>query len=258
MKIDLVSWGDAIGGLSLKNAQQNSGVVAMPFQYTKPVNYSGPQVMEIHKSGNGGLPPAPEASDVDKSHELKPLMPATEADTPGKNATPKTGLALELENRRKKSPTLVALAQLPANCRRATVLLAPADGGTYLAYVIDDDPTKLPKGQMRIHNLSSFPVAIRLNGKEAKELKTRESMIFDPKNQQCIYELAYKLGEEWKMHENNFLLARPDEQTQMIILKSNNQYFKSADGSTAGFLQTVTLRRGPEATAPTPAGTPTP
>lgn len=186
-------------------------------------------------------------------------MPATDDASDGKIAAPKTGLALELENRRKKNPTLVALAQLPSNCRRATILLAPADNGTYLAYVIDDDPSKLPKGQVRIHNLSSFPVAIRLNNKAAKELKTRESLIFDPQNQQCVYELAYKLEEEWKMHENNFLLARPDEQTQMIILKSGNQFFKAADGSTGGFLQTVTLRRGPEVEAPpAAAGTGTP
>ncbi len=256
MKIDLVSWGDAIGGLSLKKGQSNGELVAMPFQYTKVTNYSGPQLMEIHKSGNGGLPKKPDASEEDKLHELMPLLPTVEQTGEGKTAAPKSALAVELEKRRKDDPTLVALAQLPTNCRRATVLLAPSENGTFLAYVIDDDPSKLPMGELRIHNLSTFTVAIRINGKEAKELKTRDSMMVAPQNQQCIYELAYKQGEEWKIHENNFILARKNEQTQMIILKSANQFFLAADGSTNGFLQTVFLRRSPEPPAPAVAPTP--
>jgi hypothetical protein len=250
MKIDLVSWGDAIGGLSLKAPQANGELIAMSFQYSKAVSYSGPKIMEIYKSGNGGLPPAPEMSAEDKSHQLMPLLAETPSPAENKASSPKTGLALELENRRKEKPTLVALAQLPSNCRRATVLLAPSDGGTYIAYVIDDDPSKLPMGQVRIHNLCSFPVAMRINGKNPQELKMRESMLVAVQNEQCMYELAYNVNGEWKMHENNFMMARANQQTQMIVLKSNNQFFKSADGATGGFLQTVTLRRSPEAPAP--------
>ncbi len=95
---------------------------------------------------------------------------------------PKQGLALELEKRREKEPTLVALAALPGGaCRRATVLLGPADAGTYIAYVIDDDPGKLPVGQVRIHNLSPLTIAMRCNGKPAQELKTRETLLVPPK-----------------------------------------------------------------------------
>lgn len=249
MKIDLVSWGDAIGGLSLKEAQGNGQLVALPFQYSKAVNYSGPQVMEIHKSGDGGIAPKAEASAEDKLHELKPLIVENkkdDAEAKGK----KSALQLELEKRRKEKPTLVALVPLPGSCRRATVLLAPAEEGTYLAYVIDDDPSKLPAGHLRIHNLSTFPVAMRCNGKEPKEIKTRETMLVAAPDQQCIYEIACKDTDEWRVIENNVIPVRANEQTQLIILKSKNQYFLSADGSAGGFLQTVILRRRPEAPAP--------
>ena len=123
--------------------------------------------------------------------------------------------------------------------------MAPADAGTFTAYVIDDDPSKLPLGQLRIHNLSPLPVAMRCNGKPDKELKTRETFIVPAKTEQLIYELAYKLGDEWKMQENNVIPVRATEQAQMIILKSDNSFFLSTDGSSGGFLQIVTLRRGP-------------
>lgn len=136
------------------------------------------------------------------------------------------------------------LAALPATgCRRATVLLAPADGETFSTFVIDDDPSKLPMGQLRIHNLSPLPIALRCNGKQGKELKTSEAFVVPAQNGQLIYELAYKLGEEWKMLENNIIALPPTEQFQMMVLKSDNSFFLSTDGSSGGFLQVVTLRR---------------
>jgi hypothetical protein len=55
------------------------------------------------------------------------------------------------------------------------------------------------------------------------------------------------------MQENNLLKVMPDEQAQMIILKSDDSYFKSSDGSRTGFLQVVTLRRSRnEPVEPTP------
>ncbi|MFM2171173.1 MAG: hypothetical protein RI957_1402 [Verrucomicrobiota bacterium] len=252
MKIDLVAWGDAIGGLSLEKSEANGSLVAMSFQYSKAVNYSGPPLMEIHKSGNGGIPARAEASEEDKKHELMPLIVEEKKGDPDAQGK-KTPLQIELENRRKESPTLVALVPLPVNCRRATVLLAPSEGGTFLAYVIDDDPSKLPVGQLRIHNLSAYPIGLRCNGKETKELKIRDTMLVAAPEQQCIYEIACKDTEEWRIIENNIIPVRANEQTQMIILKSRNQYFLSADGSSGGFLQTVILRRRPEAPAvPTP------
>ena len=256
MKIDLISWGDAIGGLSLKSGKVDGVLVAMPFQYSKPVNYSGPILMEIHKSGNGGIAPKAEASEEDKKHELMPLIVEEAKVDESKPKGAKTTLQLEIEKRRKENPTLVALVPLPTNCRRATVILAPAEEGTYLAYVIDDDPSKLPMGQLRIHNLSTYPVALRCNGKEPKEMKTRETMIVAAPNHQCIYEIACKDTEEWRIIENNIIPVRANEQTQLIILKSKNQYCLSADGSAGGFLQTVILRRRPEPPAPAVAPTP--
>ncbi len=245
MKIDMVAWGDDITGLSLKTGESNAGTTALAFRYSTPLNYSGPAILEIYKSAGGKTTTAPEPSADDKAHQLVPLV-AEKEPASAEPAKPKQGLALELEKRREKSPTLVALAALPGNgCRRATVLLAPADPGTFIAYVIDDDPAKLPPGQVRFHNLSPIPIAVRCNTSPAKELKTRETLLVPAQNQQLTYELAYKLGDEWKMQENNIIPVRETEQTQMIVLKSDNKFFLSTDGSSGGFLQVVTLRRRP-------------
>ena len=65
-------------------------------------------------------------------------------------------------------------------------------------------------------------------------------------NGAATYKLAYKLGEEWILQENNIIPVYPDEQTQLIVLKSMNQFFLSADGASGGYLQLVTLRRRAE------------
>jgi hypothetical protein len=246
MKIDMVAWGDDITGLSLKPGQTKGKVTALAFRYSTPLSYSGPAVMEIYRSGDGDAKSVPEPTAEDIEHELHPLVADDRETVEGKATKPKHRLARELEKRRKKTPTLVALAALPEyGCRRATVLLAPDDGGTYTAYVIDDDPSKLPLGQLRVHNLSPLGIALRCNGGANQVLKTRESFIAPIQNQTLIYELAYKLGDEWRTQENNIIPVRETEQTQMIVLKSNNRFFMSTDGSSGGFLQVVTLRRGP-------------
>ena len=244
MKIDLVAWGDKITGLSLKSGESKGTITALSFRYSAPVTYSGPALMEIHKAGGDETSNAPEPSAEDKAHQLMPLLESPAEAASSEAAKPKQGLALELEKRRAKDPTLVALAALPpSGCQRATVLLAPADAGTFIAYVIDDDPGKLPLGKMRLHNLSPVPISVRCNGKVSKELKTREAFVVPAENGQIIYELAYKLGDEWKMQENNVIPVRDTEQTQMIVLKSTNSFFLSSDGGGGGFLQVVTLRR---------------
>ena len=248
MKIDVIAWGDEIKGLSLKPGAAKDDISALGFRYSKPVAYTGPVIMEIYQSGGGAATPAREPSEQDKAHQVFLFKTETPNPDPNNKAAPKQGLALELEKRRQKEPTLVALAALPGGtCRRATVLLGPADGGTFTAYVINDDPSKLPPGQVRIHNLSPLTIAMRCNGKPAQDLKTRETLLVPPKNQQLFYDLAYKLGDEWIPQENNSFSIRPKEQTQMIILKSSNQYFLSSDGSSGGFLQIVILRRSPDA-----------
>jgi len=247
MKIDLVAWGDSIRGLSLDSAGKRTDITAHSFTYSTPVSYSGPAILEIHQSGSGSRSSKEKVSQEDKDHEMSPLVaeePKTSSENQGKA---KQGLALELEKRRKEKPGLVALAALPGGaCRRATVLLAPAAGGTYTAYVIDDDPSKLPPGQLRVHNLSPLIVAMRCSRETGKELKTRDSFLVPSQNGQVIYELAYKHGDEWKVQENNIIPIRATEQTQMLILKSDNSFFLSTDGSSGGFLQIVTLRRSPK------------
>ena len=228
MKIDLVSWGEPISGLTLKSAKGKDPATALPFRYSKPVSYSGPVLLEIHQ-GNA---------------------PAATAEAPPAAATPAgvtpNNIAAVLAERRKKEPTLVSLALLPPASKHATVLLAPATAGTFQAYVIDDDPSKLPFGQLRIHNLSPMKIAMRCQNKAAKELKPKESFVVVPQNKEVVYELAYQNEGEWTTQENNIASVAETEQAQLVILKSDASFFTSQDGSRAGFLQSVILRRDPK------------
>ena len=218
MKVDLVAWGESISGLSLKSAKSENTVTALAFQYSKPVNYAGPALMEIHRQADSDTPQAAAEGVV-------------------------AGIPAALAARRKEDPTLVSLVPLPSASRHVTVLLAPAAGGTYQPYVIDDDPAKLPLGRLRIHNLSPFPIAMRCNSNTGSELKTKETMVVEPRNHEVIYELAYQKEGEWVMQENNITTVKEDEQAQLVVLKSSAGFFTSQDGSGSGFLQTVVLRR---------------
>jgi hypothetical protein len=243
MRVDVVAWGDEIRGLTLGKPGTTNTLTALPFRYSQAASYSGPVLMEIYKSGDGGTSetrPAPTAEDLE--HESIPI-PVEKRPDGEPEAGPKSATAIELEKRRKEKPDLVSLAKLPANCRRATVLLAPAADQTFQAYVIDDDPTKLPAGQLRIHNLSPHTVALRLNDAAPKEIKTRGSLLVPAASEQVIFELAYQVGGEWKFQESNIIPVRANEQTQMVILRSENQFFLSSDGTGSGYLQIVTLRR---------------
>jgi hypothetical protein len=245
MKIDVVAWGNEIKGLSFKPGSSRGDITAMGFRYSKPVAYTGSVIMRIYQSAIAPATPAPE---IEIPVHGKIMPPAPTADGKPVKPAAKLGLALELEKLRRKEPTLVALAALPGgSCARATVLLAPADDGTFTAYVIDDDPSKLPVGQVRIHNLSPFPVAMRCNGSPVQELKTRGTMLVPAKKEHLVYELAYKSAEKWKMQENNVIRVHANEQVQMLVLKSDHSFFLSSDGSRSGFLQIVTLRRSPDA-----------
>jgi hypothetical protein len=222
LKADLVSWGEDIPGLTLKSAGKGEPVTALAFRYSTPVRYSGPEVMEIHQD------PATAAKATEASQNTAPIPP-------------------ELLERRKKEPTLVALAKLPAGSRRVTVLIAPASSGTYQTYVIDDDPTKLPLGELRILNYSPVKIAMRCNGKAVKEMKTKDSFVVPPQQDgQVVYELAYDNKGKWKMQENNLLSVNPKEQVQLIVLKSDADFFTNSDGGRSGFLQKVVLRRPAE------------
>lgn len=223
MRVDLVGWGDAIEGLSLQ-ASGGKTFTAQPFRYSKTQSYSGPAVMEIYQnSSDAKVVPALAPEDVAK-------FPAP---------------LKEVFERRKKTPSLVALAVLPTGSKRATVLLLPAPGGTYLTRVMDDDPSKLPVGHLRVHNLSPHPLAIRFNGKESRNIPLQGSCVVAPVNQEVVYELAYQLEDEWKILENNLVSVADDEQTQMVVLKSDSDLFASSNGSRSGYLQIILLRRSP-------------
>jgi hypothetical protein len=218
MKLDVVAWGEDIKGLTLGSGSSGKPVTALAFRYSKPVNYSGSALMEIHQD------PAAASEATEGSQNTAPLPP-------------------DLAKLRAKDPTVVALAKLPPGSRRATVLIAPAQAGTYQTFVIDDDPSKLPFGKLRVHNYSPVKIAVRCNGKEGMEMKTKDSFLAEPKDGQVVYELAYDNQGKWKMQENNLIPVGPEEQVQFIVLKSNADFFTSSDGSRAGFLQSVVLRR---------------
>jgi hypothetical protein len=252
LKVDLVAWGDTIQGLSFKSEGAGNAITAESFAYSKPVNYRGPQIMEIFQlttgSAGGEQTELPDAGGNAETPRPRPPAPVAKPAAPAGEATPaKTGLALELEKRRKDNPNLVALARIPGECSRATILLAPAADGTFQSYVIDDDPSKLPFGKLRIQNLSPLPIAINLPREtRPREIKPNQAITLEAPDGHIIYELAYKLDTEWKFQENNIIKVRPNEQTQMLILRSENQFFVSSDGSTGGFMQMVALRRGAE------------
>ena len=245
LKIDVVSWGEDIPGLTIKSSGKSTEVKALAFRYSKAVAYSGSNILEISQTP-GATNPEPILSDADKEmlkNRPKPAAPAPVVINPAD--VPK-----EIQQRRKDNPTLVALALIPVDCRRATILLAPGKAGTFQAYVIDDDPSKLPPGKLRIHNYSALPIAMRCNGKEARELNTKDSMIVPPEGDQVIYELAYKKEDAWKIQENNVIPVAATDQAQLIVLQSDASFFASSDGSRSGFLQCVVLRRLPEPLTP--------
>lgn len=228
MKLDIVAWGPEIGGLSFKSGDENQAVTALPFRYSKPVSYSGSALLEIHQ------PPEMAAKLTEASNNTAAIPP-------------------ELEQRRKDKPTLVALARLPAASKRATILIAPARAGTYQTVVIDDDPSKLPPGRLRVLNYSPLKIAMGFNGTPPRAMAVRGSVLVSPREEEITYSLAYDNAGKWKMQENNVLRVGPDEQVQFIVLKSDDDHFQSSDGSRSGFLQTVVLRRpakDPEETAP--------
>jgi len=253
MRLDLVAWGNDISGLTLKSGKKNKKATAMAYSYSEPVSYTGPRLLQIHHDGNTG--PATKERVLDDPElggddTARPYLPtAKEKAEEAKDIPPL------LAKLREKDATLVSLVKLPANSRRATILLEPGPAGTFRAHVINDDPSKLPLGRLRVHNLSPLTIALNFNGsKKPVQLKPRQSIVVSPKNGHVIYELAYKENGVWEVQENNLIRVRPDEQVQFVILKSNNSYFLSSSGSKAGYLQYVTLRRQPnKAPAPPPA-----
>ncbi len=238
MKIDFVAWGNTIPGLSLKPNDKDGAITAEAFRYTTPINYKGKQLMEIHQDTNIKVEDI-KISDEDKLHESKPFIESAQTE---EEAAPQTALGKKLMELKKEKPTLVALVPLPTSSH-CTVLLAPIGKGLYQGYVLEDDPNKLPAANVRITNLSPHHISMQCNALNAKELKPRESFIVPAKGGGIVYLLSYLENKKWVKQENNMLAVKPNEQVQLIILQSENQFFLSGDGSRSGFLQAVRLIR---------------
>ncbi len=84
---------------------------------------------------------------------------------------------------------------------------------------------------------------MKFNGGKQKIMKPREAALANAPGGQIIYQLAYEKEKEWIIQENNILPVMPNEQTQLVVLKSKNQFFQSSDGASGGYLQMVTLTR---------------
>lgn len=224
LKVDLVGWGPDVEGLTLKSESKGEPITARSFTYTKPVSYSGPALMTIHQVP-GTPPPAG-------------VAPGTAPIDP------------QLAKLREKDLSIVALAKIPTGSRRVTVLIAPSAAGTFQTVVIDDDPSKLPPGQLRVHNYSPMKIAMKCNNKAAMELKTRQSFLAPAVDEEVFYELAYDENGKWEVQENNLVRVQKDQQVQLIVLKSDDKFFTSSDGSRSGFLQTLVLRRPKETVTP--------
>lgn len=245
MKIDLVAWGPDIAGLTLGAAgNKKEYVTALAFRYSKAVVYAGSNLLEIHQDQEVAAQVQAANVPISKndrksgSHQPSPSPPPPPPVMPPAKAKPGD------------KSDVVAHAVLPLDSKRVTILLAPGKNNTYITYVIDDDPSKLPFGRLRIHNMSPLVVALRCNGKKPIEINPKGVVTVPPEKNHVIYELAYKLGETWRMQENNLLTVQDNEQAQMIILKSEDSYFVSSDGSKGGFMQMVVLRRWKEVDPP--------
>lgn len=238
MMIDVVAWGQDIQGLSLGKPSTEDGVIhAHSFCYGKPVKYQGSRLLAIYQSEVA----KEQAGDISEEEEktlARPLIPIETKANPIEGGIPKL-----LAERRKLEPNLVALVELPADSRQITLLLAPGAKGTFFGHVMDDDPTRFPAGRLRVHNLSSYELSLQIGEDENKNLKPQEVFAVETNGKFVTYRLAYFFEDKWKMQASNVLPLHPNEQCQMVILRSNNEVFLSSDGSRSGFMQMVILRR---------------
>jgi hypothetical protein len=236
MLIDVVAWGDEIPGLHLGTlGSKEDAIHALSFRYGRePVRYSGPRQLAVYRSlgdaqGEAVFTGAPQGRVVGGSSS---------------GQVPQT-----LAERRLLEPNLVALVELPRNALRATLLLSPAGDGTYKSYIINDDPSRLPAGKLLVHNLSPHTIAMQFSSNKPVFLQPREQFLFEDSEKYLPYRLAYQLkyqpeeADDWKVQGSNIMKLSSDEQTQMIILQSDNDFFRSSSGARSGYLQTVILRR---------------
>ena len=245
-KVNLVAWGPKISGLVLKNPSGDA-VEALPFSYNKSISYSGPSLLAIYKvEVQEDKPVSDEVDDGEDGIQEEPLEASpSESEKSIDLEKVKNPYVKLLFERREEEPELVSLVPLPSNSKNVTILLAPAAQGTFQPHVIDDDPRKLPKGKLRVHNLTPFPIRVEeIRGQQRCELEPKKQFLFRPnKNNLFTYRISYKKGSKWQVEKSSQIWIRAEEQLQLVILKSEDQFFTSADGTRLGFLQFATLRR---------------
>lgn len=250
-RVDLVSMGEPLHGLYLgKNKQKIA--TALPFRYHTTLRYKGNRIIEISQSTSSS-PKEPALSEEDKKHESKPIRPE---DIPTTAADQTDKFTKAIAKRREKNPDLVALAVVPSGARHITVLLTPAKNNTYRTTVINDGPTKLPFGKLRVHNFCEHPIFLRFDNDKPVVIPPKKNKQAAPqKNNSLRYLLGYQKGKRRIIEQNNFISVSPTEQVQMVILRSNSSFFQSANGSRGGNLQVAILRRN-KALKPPPPGDP--
>ncbi|BDS07120.1 hypothetical protein NT6N_21600 [Oceaniferula spumae] len=236
-RVDLVSIGEEIPGLKI--GKSGPAVSALAFRYNKTVRYRGSRIIEISQVFKTSRRPGQEEEQEDE------LIPLPRQQNPDLKVGQKDSISKAIEKRREKNPELVALAVVPPNARHITILLAKAENETYRAFVINDDPVKLPEGQMRVHNFCNHKVSLRFDGKKAMLLEPTRAKQIKPKNgsNTINYLLAYPKKGKWKIQESNVIRINSQEQVQMIILHSRSSFFVSGSGSRGGHLQVAVLRR---------------
>ena len=246
LKVDLVSWGSPASGLTLKSLKGKT-TKAESFTYNETLTYSGPQVLSIYQVEVEEPDEEEEENEGGDESPARPIAPP-EPSKPVDLDKIKSPLVKRLFERRKKEPELVCLVSLPSDSRHVTILLAPSLQGTFKPYVIDDDPNKLPEGKLRIHNLTGFPVGIeQINGKQKAPIAPNKHFLFDPDDgDRFKYKISYMKGKEWKKVTDNVIRVPAEQQTQLVVLQSNNDFFVNTDGGRQGFFQYTLLQRGPQ------------
>ncbi len=250
MRIDFVSWGENISGLELRDGKSGTPVSALAFQYSKTIEYAGPQLIALAYGEISEAESKKMAAELDLvrrrmeeegavNTEPKSL---TKIDTDvDKGEVPKA-----LAEARKKDPKLAALVKLPTNSRHVTILLAPGPNKSLIPHILDDDPSKQPLGKIRVHNLSSYPIRLLTNSKKSEVLAPGKNFISEAPSENFIYELAYNIDGKWISQENNLVVIRPNQQVHMVVLRNESSFFTSSDGSRGGYMQTAFLRRTPQ------------
>lgn len=155
----------------------------------------------------------------------------------------------------KQGETPVATVRFEPGVHRYTVLLA-GQSGVYLAQAVADDPDKFPIGQARLFNLCPTRMAIRCNQASTLVLAPKQYVLVKPEpNHVLVTQAAYETDGGWRKASDDFVPIRPDEQTSIFFLLSEDQRFRSVDG-VARAVQMVILRGKPPASEK--PGTPQP